>query len=152
LKFQWLWLDHFPPGLDLTAEQRVAARQRARSHRRTQQNYRGAGRNGAIIMIVSASGLTAAFLLWIWLLLGFRGGPPWRAIAANVAGILVFQLLLWLSIAYALWRSHSPYIRRALCEMDIPVCIDCGYILRGIEAQRCPECGAAREEPASGEE
>lgn len=33
-------------------------------------------------------------------------------------------------------------LRRQLAERGVPVCVPCGYDLRGLTERRCPECGA----------
>jgi hypothetical protein len=38
-------------------------------------------------------------------------------------------------------RRRALECRRLLCEQGIPVCIHCGYDLRGQTVARCPECG-----------
>lgn len=38
-------------------------------------------------------------------------------------------------------RSAAMFLRRRLLVRGIPVCIKCGYCLRGIESDKCPECG-----------
>jgi hypothetical protein len=145
MNLRWLWLDHFPPGMELTEAHRAEARKRAREHRLVDRNFRGtAGQIGRIVG-VCVGWLIAAFLAWIFLLLSFRGRAA-GYIVANVTGILVFQGFIWLSIAYATHVTYRPYIRKALCDMGLPVCVECGYILTGIAADApCPECGAKRE-------
>lgn len=74
--------------------------------------------------------------------------------ATAISGALspvVFNALVWLVITYTMYRTSAPFVRRALCDLGRPVCIDCGYILTGLEPQtaRCPECGAERETPPS---
>ncbi len=35
-------------------------------------------------------------------------------------------------------------LRAALAARGVPVCVPCGYDLRGLATRRCPECGAAK--------
>ena len=53
-----------------------------------------------------------------------------------------------LIVQYVLRRPLRKFVRTRLVEMGIPVCIPCGYDLRGQLEQRCPECGqpAAKQE------
>ena len=39
-------------------------------------------------------------------------------------------------------RSLRKFLRRRLTERGIPICLKCGYDLRGLTEPRCPECGA----------
>jgi hypothetical protein len=44
------------------------------------------------------------------------------------------------------WLFRSPIRRRLreeLVKQGVPICIPCGYDLRGQSEPRCPECGAA---------
>jgi rubrerythrin len=52
--------------------------------------------------------------------------------------------VMWSFIHY---RTHAPFIRRVLHELGHEVCIECGYLLRGLDddVENCPECGAARD-------
>ncbi len=34
-------------------------------------------------------------------------------------------------------------LRRQMADLGVPVCVPCGYDLRGLAEARCPECGAA---------
>jgi hypothetical protein len=38
-------------------------------------------------------------------------------------------------------RSVRRALRRQLTEAGMPMCVDCGYDLRGQTEPRCPECG-----------
>lgn len=45
---------------------------------------------------------------------------------------------------YFLTRSRiRRSLRVALAARGVPVCVPCGYDLRGLTTRRCPECGAA---------
>lgn len=44
----------------------------------------------------------------------------------------------------------GKFLRGKLLEASVPVCLHCGYLLRGLpaEATKCPECGKAIDERA----
>ena len=145
MNLRWLWLDHFPPGMELTVEQRVAAMKRAREHRKQEQNYRGTALQTMRVYVFMVVPLTVLFVLWVFALISWRLGVVWY-VASLVTGILVFNGLIWLCLALSMYRTRGPYVRKALNDMNLPVCVDCGYILAGIgENEQCPECGAKRE-------
>jgi len=141
----WLWLDHFPAGLELTEEQRREVDRRVRQHRLQDQNYRGSARVVARLAGVSMGVLSVLFVIWLFVIIRARMGVLYPV--ALLAGIMSFIGLIWLSTAWSIHRAKTPYVRKALCELQMPVCMDCGYILRGLgaDATRCPECGAERE-------
>jgi hypothetical protein len=157
MNIRWLWFDHFPRGLELSAAERTAARRLASQHRRQDPRYRGATRKAVMLSIALILPLIFIFLAWImW---PFVIGKVFRSqlgmIINNSLSPILFNGVLWLIITYVSYRSSAPFVRRALCDLGRPVCIDCGYILTGLTAEHrnCPECGAERElMPAGGQE
>jgi hypothetical protein len=67
------------------------------------------------------------------------------ALLASLTGGLVTLALTVLSR-----RRRARQCRILLCEAGIPVCLHCGYDLRGQTEARCPECGRAFERPKLG--
>lgn len=59
---------------------------------------------------------------------------------------VVFGLLMGLTVgpgAILVWRNTvRRSLREQLIEKGIPICLKCGYDLRGQAVPRCPECGA----------
>jgi len=43
--------------------------------------------------------------------------------------------------ALRLRRRAAKELRRRLLDLGVPVCIKCGYCLRSLTSDRCPECG-----------
>src|SRR5262245_16870389 len=116
MNFRWLWLDHFPPGMELTEAQRAEARERARKHRLRDQSYRGSAKAAGRLAGIMAGILSLAFCFWIYMLVGMRLRTAVQ-MPVQVFGTLLFQGLLWLSISLAMNRSRVPYIRKALNDM-----------------------------------
>lgn len=59
-------------------------------------------------------------------------------------GVAIAVFCLALLIASLLTRRRrAQELRKLLCEQGIPICIHCGYDLRGQTDPRCPECGRA---------
>ena len=64
---------------------------------------------------------------------------------------LVLAILLGLyagaAIGYGgIWafrRRIRVLLRQKLIEEGVPVCVQCGYMLKGVILPRCPECGTA---------
>ena len=52
---------------------------------------------------------------------------------------IVGGLFLW-------YRPYIRFVRQYLQEQGIPVCLKCGYDLRGQTEARCPECASAFDE------
>ena len=47
------------------------------------------------------------------------------------------------------WLLRSPLrrnLRRELIDRGVPICLHCGYDLRGQNVPRCPECGVGFDE------
>ena len=71
----------------------------------------------------------------MFLALRVRGRFPW-----GLAGLIVgFSFAA--SIQFVFRRPLRKQIRLQLVAMGIPICIACGYDLRGQRQPRCPECG-----------
>ncbi|MCH7591627.1 MAG: protein kinase [Planctomycetes bacterium] len=123
-----------------TDEQRKAAMRRASSI-----TARGSGR------------------LWIWLLLFLMtlGIIPllmrvtgldveWGRLQTKYPIVrLIYGPLMMLLMYSWLWFCRSvirPRLRAQLVAKGIPICVPCGYNLRGQVDPRCPECGTAFDE------
>lgn len=73
--------------------------------------------------------------------LGFEGG------AVRLSVRIGYWLLVMFVFAYGgMWPLHRFVITRLrehLNARGVPVCLNCGYVLTGLGAPRCPECGSA---------
>lgn len=50
-------------------------------------------------------------------------------------------------LGYHFWREPMRLVvRENLQAAGVPICLKCGYDLRGQEIARCPECGEAFDE------
>jgi len=84
---------------------------------------------------------------WRTCLWGYLVIPAGAAIFADAPHNVFFEALPALALcAYAVFgpallaRSERPYLRRSRWR---PVCPECGYSLRRLRGERCPECGVA---------
>jgi hypothetical protein len=66
---------------------------------------------------------------------------PWRVVwlAAVASGGWSLFLILGLNLAWR--RTWTLELRKVLRQRGIPICLHCGYDLRGLTEARCPECG-----------
>jgi hypothetical protein len=62
----------------------------------------------------------------------------WRSLGVPVLMQTVFWPCYW--ITFRLLRRR---MQRYVTSLDFLVCLNCGYNLRGLEADRCPECGTS---------
>ncbi|HPF40355.1 MAG TPA: hypothetical protein P5081_24730 [Phycisphaerae bacterium] len=98
-------------------------------------------------------GVVAAYLAFscliatgIALLVAFSGF--WKALAAPVwlRGAFVgfcngiAMTFFW---QYAVIGRYRRLLREEMIQLGIPICVHCGYDLRGNESGVCPECGNA---------
>jgi len=80
------------------------------------------------------------FLLDHFGFIGARNPFFTTALGAMVFGILGC-LPTFVVMTLFLRRVGRKRIRRELIGIGVPVCMTCGYCLRGVESARCPECG-----------
>ncbi len=80
-----------------------------------------------------------------------RAGWLTMPFAPRISNLVILAVLVispcW-AIPLCYKRGVTRRMRRGLCELGIPVCLECGYDLRGNNSGVCPECGAV----ADGEE
>lgn len=133
---KWFWSQLFPKELTLTKEQRRQVIEMAHSHWKREPRYRGALRTYQKAFVPFA--LLAIFFMCLVLFKAYR--PP-------IHPAILYPAILFPACIWAFCRSRTPFIRRALRDLNYEVCMDCGYWLRelGASVTRCPECGAERE-------
>ncbi len=86
---------------------------------------------------VSVGGLVGLLSLALRPWLGFSPG----AIGGLVGGVTGVTGMAALPL---LWRRRCRrFLRTELIHRGVPICVPCGYDLRGQEVPRCPECGAS---------
>lgn len=134
MNLRWLVFDQFPPELGLTRQERAQAARLANLHRKREPRYRGAHKMFLFAFLPFAALGIALMLAAIFRVLGSPGFWP------------VVYVVIYPALAWALYRSRLPFVRRALRDMGYELCEECGYWLRGLgdKAANCPECGAAR--------
>ncbi|MEX2218234.1 MAG: hypothetical protein WD749_05690 [Phycisphaerales bacterium] len=88
-----------------------------------------------MLVVVATAWIAAQSILFVWRPASLLG-------VAMVSGAS-WSVLLGAVLVSAAHRAR-PALRRDLIRIGIPVCLECGYDLRGspIGAGRCPECGA----------
>ena len=58
--------------------------------------------------------------------------------------VLFMLIPLWCPSLIFCWHGRRwmrRYLRTYLNEHGVPICLNCGYDLRGLPESRCPECG-----------
>ncbi len=135
-----LFYNPFYPEIALfdTNEERKVAMRRAHP-----MKLRGSGRSGWVNPGRVWVSSLIVFLTMTALLFGVDDQlVALHPVVARIGKVLVFML----GIATAMWVLR-PLVRRSLREQlvakGVPICVACGYDLRGQIEPRCPECGSA---------
>ncbi|MFN0136725.1 MAG: hypothetical protein ACKVS9_11495 [Phycisphaerae bacterium] len=66
--------------------------------------------------------------------------PHWVFAAGS---LIAFIAIYYVGIGIFWDRSVRNRLRQLIRERGIAICVACGYDCRGIESERCPECGKA---------
>ncbi|QOJ17266.1 MAG: hypothetical protein HRU76_06620 [Phycisphaeraceae bacterium] len=145
---RWMWFNHVPEGIDLSPDQVARVKRLVRDMGPGRKRYSNMSRRMVVRLVPGMLAITGLFLWWM---LWFVGSipPGGTAAALLVAGILGYNLLLWVVIAWSINRAVAPLVWRALNRIGIRVCEGCGYILQNLPeaTPRCPECGEGWEPP-----
>ena len=142
---RWLWLNHVPAGLNLTAEQYAQVSRHVRTMGPGQRRLAPLSRRMLVRLVPATIVLSLLFTMWLlWLIRARPGGAGWM-VSLNILGILAFQALIWIAIAWSINRAIAPLVWRALNQIGVRVCEGCGYVLEyhPSDAATCPECGQA---------
>lgn len=152
MNLRWLWFDYVDPQLNLTREQRREVRgmalnimhgapSAAAEVRRLRKQHRGIW--AALLMpLVPAAVMGLVMVL--------RDLIPTNLGNVGLAAGLLVQLAISYLVIAALGRiAWKPAVTIALRRLGYDVCINCGYLLRGLPATvtHCPECGTRRDSP-----
>ncbi len=92
----------------------------------------------AVIGYIVAVGVTVALsVVFLRPWFGLSSGS-FAAIVGGVTGSTGMAAIPWL------WqRRCRRFLRAELISRGVPVCLPCGYDLRGQQQPRCPECGTS---------
>lgn len=144
MNLRWLWLNHVPAGIELAPEERGELNRQVHQLRKNPAIDPAARRRYRREAFMLVAPLVILFCIWtIWLSPNNLTG--WWKTVVGCGSIFIYNIILWLFIAFAYYRTNAPYVRRALNRIGHPVCVTCGYPLLGLdETSPCPECGSAR--------
>jgi len=72
--------------------------------------------------------------------------PGWLLEKVHASIFALAMLAMGLFCAYLVRRRAAVFLRGELITCGVPVCFCCGYYLRGLVEDRCPECGSPLDE------
>jgi len=91
-----------------------------------------------VYVVVAPSVVVVSLVLGVHML---RRALPWLPEFKTWMVGVVAGVVLPLTYNFAFRRPLRTLIRKELLARRVPVCVKCGYDLRGQETSRCPECG-----------
>lgn len=94
--------------------------------------FRGLASAIVVPLLMVAFTLSPNRLRWV---------SQWEGFVLMFVILLLASVLIRFAFVYADRRRTVRFLRRRLLELGVPVCLACGYCLRGVPSQRCPECG-----------
>jgi predicted RNA-binding Zn-ribbon protein involved in translation (DUF1610 family) len=99
-------------------------------------------------VLLLGAGAICTMLLATWLL-EFVSWPREMEKAARLGVVILVTLML---IRRFHRQGFPAMLRQKLIEQGVPMCLKCGYNLRGqpSDSKRCPECGTAINEASKG--
>ena len=127
----------FAGSSELTPEQRRAVEDRMNEH---------ALRNASFLVLLAVMIIAtplACVYLGVYIADQLRGFGLTK-LQAGLIGPPLVGLLCLLAFYFVAFRLYLKPMRRALRDIGLSVCEQCGYDLREIESEQCPECGAER--------
>lgn len=91
----------------------------------------------AVILLATAAICTGQFIKWLLRYVN------WPDELEDMFSILVVVAVAVVLIRRFHRQGFPAMLRQKLIEQGVPMCLKCGYSLRGLEAgtTRCPECG-----------
>ncbi|MCB9854113.1 MAG: hypothetical protein H6818_00390 [Phycisphaerales bacterium] len=96
------------------------------------------GIRDVIVAVIALLVLTIVFVEWVEPRLGqWREASQWARTFLSPVYIIGSSYVI-LRIRR---RSIQRHLRRRLIASGVPICLHCGYDLRGLQDARCPECG-----------
>lgn len=92
------------------------------------------------LMLVPVGAIVVVGVLGLQMLLGTFVGPLPPGVRGGIFGGIAGGSAVWL-LGFVLRSRTKGIMREELRKRGIPVCLHCGYSLRGVPEPRCPECG-----------
>ena len=91
---------------------------------------------------ITLSQYTILSLIVFFATLRWRPFSPGYTFVLAVGQVLLFLTAALLIRVFILTRSQlRQMLRKTLREQGVPICILCGYDLKGCVSDKCPECG-----------
>ena len=80
-------------------------------------------------------------LVDIWIVFSLHSwGVPMSRRGAIRGTLLILAVLATMALGWTFRKTIRHSLRKQLVDRGVPICINCGYDLRGSK-DRCPECG-----------
>lgn len=127
MNWRWLIYDYIPVELNVPKELKRTIRREVKDTRFINLN------SNTLLRVLMFIAFSIAELLLI--------GTLWILLASLIQAVLIAMVCSHLVLSILMRKLNEKKTYQVLCDHGYDICPNCGYDLRGVDHEACPECG-----------